>query len=102
MLVQVINDQRFIDEANIFGEHLIAWILIQPNVEEEMKKLVVKTLLDKDVKEATIQILAYIVDQPNSKEIFSNYLNDVFLRKDVLDNLSKLFVEGAAVTLMNP
>jgi len=86
----------------MFGEHLIAWILIQPNVEEEMKRLIVKTLLDKDVKEATIEVLAYILDQPNSKEIFSNYLNDVFLRKDVLDNLSKLFVEGAAITLVHP
>lgn len=67
-----------------------------------MKNLVVKTLLDKNVKEAAIEVLAYILDQPNSKEIFSNYLNDVFLRKDVLDNLSTLFVDGAAITLQNP
>lgn len=30
LLTQVLQDQRFIDEANLFGENLISWVLLQP------------------------------------------------------------------------
>lgn len=50
LLQQVLVDKRFIDEANLFGENLIAWVLVQPTIQDEFKNLIVKTLDDQGVK----------------------------------------------------
>lgn len=59
--MQVLQDKRFIDEANLFGEALIGWVLLQPGIQDEFKNLVIKTIDDQDVKEATINVMQYIV-----------------------------------------
>lgn len=61
-----------------------------------------KTLDDEDVKEETIRVLAYIASQKSSEEIMAKFLNTVFLRKDVMDHLTKLLIESCAYTLNDP
>ena len=61
-----------------------------------------KTLDDKDVKEETIKVLQYIVSQKSAEEIMAKFLNTVFLRKDVMDHLTKLLIESCSYTLNDP
>jgi hypothetical protein len=39
----------------------------------------------------TIELLRYIVDRPEAEEIMGKYLNAIFLREDVLRDLTELF-----------
>ena len=43
----------------------------------------------------TVSILKYLVSQKESEEILATYMKTVFLRKDVLDQLTDMLVIGA-------
>ena len=43
----------------------------------------------------TVSILKYLVNQKESEEILATYMKTVFLRKDVLDQLTDMLVIGA-------
>lgn len=58
-----------------------------------------KTLQDEEVRRETIGILKYITDQKESEEILATYMKEVFLRKDVLDNLTELLIGGSKQAL---
>lgn len=77
-------------EAQVFGVDLIEWVIKQKEIEEDFKDLVIKTLDDESVKAETLNVLEYITKQKQSEEILAKYLNTVFARKDILQNLTVL------------
>jgi hypothetical protein len=99
LLIHALNDSRFIDHSKTFGVELIAWVIQQPETEENFKKLVVKTLQDPRVRAETIQIVKYLTDQKETEEIVATYMKQAFLRKDVLDELTLMLVKGAKQTI---
>lgn len=86
-------------EAQIFGTDLIAYVLAQEQITTDFKKLILKTLDDKAVKDETIHLLEYILKQKQSEEILAKYLNTVFLRPDVLENLTTLLTASASYAI---
>ena len=46
-------------------------------------------------------MLKYITEQAESEEVLATYLKTVFLRKDVLDNLTQLLINGAVTAVEN-
>ena len=54
-----------------------------------------KTLQDEEVRQETLGILKHITDQKESEEMLATYMKEVFLRKDVLDNLTELLIGGS-------
>ena len=40
-------------------------------------------------------MLKYLTEQPETEEIMAMYMKTVFLRKDVMDNLTQLLIGGA-------
>ena len=90
----MLKDPRFVEASKVFGTDLIAWVILQDQAQEEFKKLIVKTLADNRVQAETIEILKYITDQKESEEILAQYMKTVFLRQDVLDNLTQLLING--------
>jgi hypothetical protein len=71
LLTQVLQDPRFMHEAQIFGTDLISWVLAQEQIQKDFKDLVVATLDDKEVKDATVRVLDYILKQKDSEEILA-------------------------------
>jgi hypothetical protein len=53
------------------------------------------------VRRETIGILKYITEQKESEDLFALYIKNVFLRQDVLDNLTELFIGGATRAIDN-
>ena len=47
-----------------------------------------RTLQDESVKQETVNVLKYLTEQPETEEIMAIYMKTVFLRKDVMDNLT--------------
>ena len=95
LLINVLKDPRFVNQSRIFGTDLIAWVIRQDEAQEEFKKLIVRTLQDESVKQETVQVLKYLTEQPETEEIMAIYMKTVFLRKDVLNNLTQLLIGGA-------
>ena len=91
----MLKDPRFVQASKEFGTDLIAWVILQDEAQEEFKKLIVKTLVDNRVQNETVQILKYITDQKESEDILAQYMKTVFMREDVLDNLTQLLINGA-------
>ena len=54
LLINVLNDPRFINASQIFGTDLITWVIQQDPAQEEFKKLIIKTLQDETVKNETV------------------------------------------------
>jgi hypothetical protein len=46
------------------------------------------------VREETIQVLSYINSNKDSEKILAKFMSNVFLRSDVLDNLTSLLIKG--------
>lgn len=46
LLLQVLRDPRFMEEAEPFGTRLIAKVLAQETIQEDFKQLVMKVLQD--------------------------------------------------------
>ena len=99
LLINVLKDPRFINQSRIFGTDLISWVIMQDPAQEEFKKLVVRTLQDESVKNETIKVLEYITQQKETEDIMAAYMKTVFLRKDVLDNLTQVLIGGAVNAL---
>lgn len=99
LLTQVLKDKRFMDEAQIFGTDLISFVLLREQIKQDFKNLVIKTLEDEEVKKETINVLEYITNQKQSEEIMAAYFNKVFLRRDILDNLTTLLTASVCHTL---
>ena len=78
-----------------FGTDLISWVLIQDKAQEEFKRLIVRTLADERVNEETIQIIKFITAQKESEDVLAKYMQSVFQRSDIQDNLTQLLVNGA-------
>ena len=95
LLINVLKDPRFINQSRIFGTDLITWVIKQDPAQEEFKKLIVRTLQDESVKQETVNVLKYLTEQPETEEIMAMYMKTVFLRKDVMDNLTQLLIGGA-------
>ena len=91
----MLKDPRFVEASKEFGTDLIAWVILQDEAQEEFKKLIVKTLADNRVQAETVQILKYITEQKESEDILAHYMKTVFMREDVLDNLTQLLINGA-------
>ena len=47
-----------------------------------------RTLQDESVKQETVNVLKFLTEQPETEEIMAMYMKTVFLRKDVMDNLT--------------
>ena len=99
LLINVLKDPRFINQSRVFGTDLISWVIMQDPAQEEFKKLVVRTLQDESVKNETIKVLEYITQQKETEDIMATYMKTVFLRKDVLDNLTQVLIGGAVNAL---
>lgn len=46
-------------------------------------------------------MLKYITEQKESEDVLAKYMTTVFLRKDVLDNLTQLLIGGAVSAAEN-
>lgn len=46
LLINALNDPRFLDHSKTFSTDLIAWVVQQPGPQENFKLLVIKTLQD--------------------------------------------------------
>ena len=64
LLTQVLNDKRFVDEGNLFGTDLIAHVIARENIQTDFKDLIVKTLANPEVKDETLKLVEYILQQP--------------------------------------
>lgn len=51
------------------------------------------------MREETIQVLSYITGNKESEEILAKFMSNVFLRSDVLDNLTSLLIKGTQQAL---
>ena len=60
-----------------------------------------KTLADNRVQAETIEVLKYITSQQESEDVLALYMANVFQRKDVLDNLTQLLINGAVNAVEN-
>lgn len=87
------------NEGQIFGVDLITYILQRDEIHNNFKTLVINTLNDEDVKKETINVLEYITSQKQSEEILAKYLNTVFMRKDILHNLTQLLTASVCYTI---
>lgn len=99
LLTQVLKDDRFMNEAQIFGTDLIAWVIARDQIQQDFKGLVIKTLDDEEVKQETINVLEYITEQKQSEEMLARYLNTVFLRDDILKNLKIILTMSVQHTM---
>jgi uncharacterized membrane-anchored protein YjiN (DUF445 family) len=63
-------------------------VVARDRIQEDLKNLVIKTLDNEDVKKETVNVLEFITKEKQSEEILARYLNTVFKRKDILDNLT--------------
>ena len=62
LLINVLNDKRFVDASKVFGVDLIAHVIQQDKAQEEFKRLIVKTLQDEKVLYETVNILKFLTD----------------------------------------
>ena len=61
----------------------------------------IKTLADQEVREETVNVFKFLVGNKEAEEIVARLMNKVFLRQDVLDNLTELLVKSASSALYN-
>lgn len=99
LLLGVLQDKRFLDQCQVSGVDLIAFVLQQKRIENDFKDLVVKALDNVEVKEETVKLLEHIMKQEKTHDIFASYLNLVFLRPDVLQHLTTLLVASTCQAL---
>lgn len=83
------------DEGNLFGTDLIAHVIARDQIQTDFKDLIVKTLANPEVKDETLKLVEYILQQPASEEILAKYLTAVFGREDILENLTTLLTASA-------
>ena len=102
VLLQVLKDPRWMNEAEKFSENLIAHVLKQPCIEEDLPKLVVNVLREKNVEEEVINLAEYILKEKQSEDILAKYLNTVLTRPDVKENLTQLLSESGCHALSDP
>ena len=95
----MLNDPRFVEEAKIFGVELISSVIKKPEIQEDFKVLVMKTLETEEVRYETVQLLRYIVGKKESEEILADYFKNIFLRDDMLGSVTKLLTKAAVETL---
>ena len=61
-----------------------------------------KTLNDERVQRETVPLLKYVADQENTEEMLAWYLKTVLARKDVIENLAHLEVNGVVLAVADP
>jgi hypothetical protein len=63
-------------------------------IQSDFKDIVVATLNDTEVRDETVKVLQYILNQKDSEEMLALYLNTVFLRPDILEGLTVLLTDS--------
>ena len=101
LLVNVLKDQRFIDASRIWGTNLISHVILQNKAQEEFKLLIIKTLEDPEVRNEAVEVFNFLSNNKVSEDIVAKLMKNVFLRQDILDNLTSLLVKSCANALQN-
>ena len=65
----------------------------------DFKDIVVATLNDTEVRNETVNVLQYILKQKDSEEMLALYLNTVFLRPDILENMTILLTDSTCQSI---
>lgn len=71
ILVNVLQDPTFIQGSHIYGTDLIAYVIQQPEAQEQFKQLILRTLKNESVRKETVNVLGYIAAQKESEEIIN-------------------------------
>lgn len=98
----VLRDPRFIHESKLFGKDLISDVVQTPECKQEFKVLVLTCFQDQRVKRESVNILKYLVESQESKELMADYFKDIFTREDMKTAISELLTKAAFTTLKMP
>jgi len=101
LLKNVLMDPLFMEESKKFGVDLLIKIMIEQEFKDSAKELILDIFKSKEVRYEGVNILSFILDQEETKDIGAQYFKVVFLRNDILTALSTLFMEAALKTLDN-
>lgn len=101
-LINVLNDELFLKQSTIFGINLLEKVINDLEFIDQAKVLVNRILLSEEVQKESVELLNYLVQQEESKDILAQFFKVIFLREDILQSLSNLFTEGAVTAIEEP
>ena len=95
LLKTTIKEKTFVNESKIFGKKLIREVIKEKDFKLETKELSIKTFKSKEIKDESVQILKFLIDDSQAKLDVKMYMEYVWLRVDTLTKLNHLFMKSA-------
>ena len=102
LLISVMKNPKFMDETKEFGINLFGRILRDNDFQNELLNLTEKILRMPDMQKEGLEIFRYIIERKESKEVLANYFKAIFLRDDIFNGLSHLFLLAIINALDHP
>ena len=102
LLISVLKNPKFLDESKNFGKKLCDNILKDDDFQNEIVNLAEKILHMPEIKKEGMEIFRNIIERKENKEIITNYFKAIFVREDIFNSLSHLFLLAIINALDHP
>ena len=99
LLKSNLKEKSFVEESKIYGKSLIKKIVTEKEFKKEIKDFSIKTIKNQEIKQESLLILKYLIDDETAKHDIKMYMQYVWLRHDVMEKLNHLFMKSAIVAL---
>lgn len=94
LLCDLLINERFNDEATIFGNNLFQSILKDKAIRDRIKKILIEIIKSNEMKQEGIDLLKLIANDKECEDIVSLLLKHVFQREDIFYSVSDLLTES--------
>jgi hypothetical protein len=95
LLKNVLVDPKFIYHSTFWATDLFTELILSDSVIKNSKILVERVLRQDAVAQETVNMLKFVTEKEDAKDIIAEYSKIVFKRKDIIDHVSILLAEGA-------
>lgn len=93
LVVDLLKNDNFMKHAVIFGDNLLQNVLLQNDIRQELKNIILKIIVSNEMKNESIELFKQIATEKEIEEIVAQFMKIVFLREDIFISVNKLLKE---------
>jgi hypothetical protein len=99
LLKDLLENGEVFSATKQYGVDLFSSLLKEDELKQEVKKLFIEILTTPEIKTEGVEILKYIIEKEESKDIMAQYFKVIFLRADIIKALSNVISDSAIHTM---
>ena len=102
MLNSLFENDEVKEATTKYGVSLFSSLILEEELQKEVKTLFVDLLNSDTIKKEGVDLLKYIIEKEESKDIMAQYFKVIFLRSDIIKALSSVIVDAGVYTMDQP